>query len=240
MQAYLGAADAPVAPDAAGPLVGAITDASPACASSRAGRSIPPRIATCATTRSAARSRGPIPASPALALMPMAMSLEILAEAAAALVPGRIVDGPARRPRAPLARLGGRPAHARGERAAARAGAGRRPTACASSCASSTTPAGPGPAVEGTVVLADAHPAAPPPLAAPLDGAAPGRWAPGGLYADEMFHGPAWQGVEAVDAVAAGGAAGAAARAPPRRAAGRHARDPPSCSTRSCSTPPGR
>ena len=57
-------------------------------------------------------------------------------------------------------------------------------------------------------MLADAHPAAPPPLAPPLDGAAPGRWAPGGLYADEMFHGPAWQGVEAVDAVAAGGAAG--------------------------------
>ena len=55
----------------------------------------------------------------ALMVMPLTMSLEILAEAAAFLVPGRVVTRSSRRSRSALARLGRRTADARGDGAAA-------------------------------------------------------------------------------------------------------------------------
>ena len=53
-----------------------------AASSWRSGWSTPPRTATCSTTRSAGASRARDPELHALALMPLAMSIEILAEAA--------------------------------------------------------------------------------------------------------------------------------------------------------------
>ena len=62
------------------------------------------------TTRWAATSRAPTRTLPALAMMPMTMSLEILAEAASALMPGPDRDRIARRARRPLDRVRGRAA----------------------------------------------------------------------------------------------------------------------------------
>jgi phosphopantetheinyl transferase len=206
MQTYLGAADAPVAPDAAGPLVGVITDGEPGVRLV-ARRTVDPAedryLRDHTLGREVSRTD---PGLTGLALMPMAMSLEILAEAAAALVPERIVTGlrdvrahrwlawqdAPRTLEVTAVRLAPAPDGSDRVRVELR---------------ELDDPGGPGPAAEGTVLLADAYPAAPPPLAPPLEGAVPGRWEPGGLYAEEMFHGPAWQGVEAVDAVAARGAA---------------------------------
>ena len=197
MQAYLGAADALVA---AGRRRGRC--------SARSSRSEPGvELVARADGRP---GRGPLPARPhprplgladrsrphALALMPLAMSLEILAEAAAALVPGRIVVGPARRPRAPLARVEGRPAtlEVRAQRLAAADGRG---TACTSSCASSTTPARARPRWRRSVVLAARVSGA----AAAARRAARRRRArragrPARLYEEAMFHGRAGRRVE--------------------------------------------
>jgi hypothetical protein len=69
-------------------------------------------------------------------------------------------------------------------------------------------------AIEGyaraTVHLAPAHPAAPAPSAAPLRAPRPSPKAPGPLYAEHwMFHGPAFQGVRAIDALGDDGVDGA-------------------------------
>ena len=205
MQAYLGAADAPVAPDAAGPLVGAITDGEPGVRLV-ARRTVDPAedryLRDHTLGRDVSRTD---PGLTGLALMPMAMSLEILAEAAAALVPERIVTGlrDVRAHRWLAWQDAPRTLEVRARRLAAGPDGHDRVRV---ELHEVDDPSGPGPAVEATVVLADSYPAAPPPPAPPLDGAAPGRWAPGELYADAMFHGPAWQGVEAVDAVAPHGA----------------------------------
>jgi phosphopantetheinyl transferase len=58
------------------------------------------------------------------------------------------------------------------------------------------------PAVEGTVLVAAGYDAAPAPLAPPSEGARPSERSPGALYGEVMFHGPAWQAVEAIDAIA--------------------------------------
>jgi len=55
------------------------------------------------------------------------------------------------------------------------------------------------PEVEATVLLAPIHPPAPAPLAPPADGA-PSRLAPDRLYREAMFHGPRWRGVRCIDA----------------------------------------
>ncbi|QEC48329.1 acyltransferase domain-containing protein [Baekduia soli] len=137
----------------------------------------------------------------ALAVMPMAMSLELMAEAAAALVPGRIVTGLR---------------DVRAHRWLAWADAPRTLELTARRLPAADADAdavrvelrdpdadgeGGAPVVEGTVLLAGAHPVRPAPLAAALAGAGPGDCPPERLYEDVMFHGPLWQGVRAMDLV---------------------------------------
>ncbi len=55
------------------------------------------------------------------------------------------------------------------------------------------------PEVEATVLLATAYPAAPPAMAPPAGGE-PSRLPADRLYLDAMFHGPHWQAVRAIDA----------------------------------------
>lgn len=134
-----------------------------------------------------------------LAIMPLTMSLEILAEAASCLIPGKVV-------------VGMRDVHAgrwlawedapqtlriRATRLDDDFGRSRvhvtlwnlsEPGAGAAS-----------PVVETTVLLDDAYPRpVAPRVSRPADGQA-SRWTPDALYRDVMFHGPAWQGVKAID-----------------------------------------
>jgi phosphopantetheinyl transferase (holo-ACP synthase) len=144
------------------------------------------------------------PSLSALVVMPLAMSLEIVAEAASCLAADRTVTG-LRDVRAHrwltwtdasqtlevhARRLGGGPA--RDEVRVELRSLGEEP--------GSATPS-----VEATVVLQDAFPAPPPAAPPPEDGRAP-RLAPDRLYEDAMFHAGAWQAVRALDRVAPGGA----------------------------------
>jgi phosphopantetheinyl transferase (holo-ACP synthase) len=63
-----------------------------------------------------------------------------------------------------------------------------------------------GPLAEGVMRLGDRHPAAPYAQPLTLADAAPSAVPPGELYDTAMFHGPAFQGVASIDAVGAAGA----------------------------------
>jgi phosphopantetheinyl transferase len=54
------------------------------------------------------------------------------------------------------------------------------------------------PAVEAVVLLAPGYPEAPAPHAVSIGTPRASRFADGGLYDDEMFHGPCWQGVRGI------------------------------------------
>jgi acyl transferase domain-containing protein/phosphopantetheinyl transferase len=137
----------------------------------------------------------------ALALMPLAMSLEILAEAAAALVPEESVVG-----------LRGVRAHrwlAWGEeprtlevhaRLLVSEDGGALVHVELAELAEGATVGSP--AVEADVVLHDRFPAPPPPVAADLREGRPSRFEPGELYDEVMFHQDCWQAVRSVDVVA--------------------------------------
>ena len=133
-----------------------------------------------------------------LAAMPLTMSLEILAEAAARLVPGQTLVG-LRDVRAhqwlawddrpqtlevSARRLAPSPGRERVEvRLRSLAGDGSRT------------------AVEGTVLFGVRHPQ-PPPATDPPPGATRSRWRADQLYTDGMFHGACWQGVAAMELTA--------------------------------------
>jgi phosphopantetheinyl transferase (holo-ACP synthase) len=144
------------------------------------------------------------PGLAALAVMPLAMSIEILAEAGACLFPGRVVRG-LREVRAHrwLA-VGEEPktiqVHAR---RLPSEGDVHRVEVTLSEIDGAGAAA---PVVEGIVLLGEDFQAAPAPLQPSLAGGAPSRWAPADLYGEAMFHQPLWQGVAAVDVVAAAGA----------------------------------
>jgi phosphopantetheinyl transferase len=151
-----------------------------------------------------------------LAVMPLAMSLSILAEAAAALVPGLAVTG-LRDVRAHrwLA-FGDEPQTV--QVTARRVGDEGAEVRVAAELRNLTEDAGgddvlPRPVVEATVVLADVLPPAPPPLP-PLQDARASRRPPDELYRDVMFHGPRWQAVTAIEATGARGARAALRRLP--------------------------
>ncbi|WP_341716228.1 beta-ketoacyl synthase N-terminal-like domain-containing protein [Micromonospora sp. FIMYZ51] len=141
-----------------------------------------------------------------LAAMPLTMSLEILAEAAARLVPGQTLVGLRDvRARTWLAwddrpqtlevsarRLAPQHGHERVEvrlRALDGSGPEHRP------------------AVEGTVLFGVRHPQPPPALGPPPDATA-SRWRTDQLYTDGMFHGACWQGVAAMELTARRGSVG--------------------------------
>jgi acyl transferase domain-containing protein/phosphopantetheinyl transferase len=145
-------------------------------------------------------SRGD-PSLAGLALMPLAMSVEILAEAASCLLPGRVVTGLRELRAHRWLDFGESPArlvlHARrlpddgGERVRVEL---RRPDGNGDGQ----------PVVEATVLLAAGYPPAPAPREPVLEQATPSRLGTDALY-ETMFHGPLWRGVSSVDTVAPNG-----------------------------------
>ena len=144
------------------------------------------------------------PELPALALMPLAMSIEILAEAASSLAPERVVTG-----------LRDVRAHrwlSFDERAQVLEVSARR-LAPGEGCErflvelrEETTGAATSPAVQAIVMLSDHYPVPPIVREAGLEDARPSRLAAGRLYGEAMFHQPMWQGVRSIEAVAPTGA----------------------------------
>ena len=159
--------------------------------------------------------------------MPLAMSLEVLAEGAAALVGAGVVTG-LRDVRAH--RWIAFPGPLELEVAARRLAGARRRRARARRAARPARAARP--RVEGTVIVRAGYDAAPAPLAPPADGVRASERPPGALYGEVMFHGPTWQGGRGHRRRRAG--------APPSRACGSCRPTPASSWTRSCSTRPGR
>jgi len=132
----------------------------------------------------------------ALAVMPLTMSLEILAEAAACLMSGdtvvRMEDIKAFRWIAfdglpQVLRMTARRAPDSRNRVIVQI---RNLTEDAESADPLKSPV-----IEATVVVADAYPMPPAVQALSLENQRPSHWRPGHLYDDAMFHGPRWQGV---------------------------------------------
>ena len=140
------------------------------------------------------------PDLPALMVMPLTMSLEILAEAADALVPSMRVVGlrDVRAFRWLAWDEEPRTLEVVAKRLSAEGGHERVHVALTDLPEASTDPGAPSsPAAEAIVLLAAAYPE--PPSQAPRpEQQAPSRWLPRELYTSEMFHGPSWQGVRAI------------------------------------------
>ena len=142
------------------------------------------------------------PGLTALAVMPLAMSIEILAEAASCLLPGLVVTG-----------LRDVRAHRWldvGER-------GKSVEVSARRISGERDPEQrvrvelreadlPGPVIEGTALLAEHYLTPPPANEIKLEQSRPSPWQPGHLYEEAMFHQPLWQGVESVDEIGTNGA----------------------------------
>lgn len=141
----------------------------------------------------------------ALAVMPLTMSLEILAEAAAALVPGSTVVGMREVRAHRWVAWDDRPQRLRVE--ARRVPHERRVAVQLRNLTEDAQAGSPSksPVIEATVVVSDRYPEAPAPRTLDLPDGRPSRWAPDRLYADVMFHGPSWQGVTSVDRTGEGG-----------------------------------
>jgi acyl transferase domain-containing protein/phosphopantetheinyl transferase (holo-ACP synthase) len=205
MSAYL-AGSAPIAAEQARwPLVGTIVSCEPG-AELVARRVVDPAedryLLDHTLGRSVSRTD---PELHALALMPLAMSVEILAETASRLLPELVVTG-LRDLRAHRWLAFGeapRTLELRARRLEAEDGCERVRVELRDlsdeQLAAETL-------VEATVLLADGYPSAPEPLTVPLDGGGRSRWAPEQLYDEAMFHGPLWQGVRDVELIAAAGA----------------------------------
>lgn len=222
MQAYLGTPLAPVVEHAGFPLIGNVVVFEPG-GELVARREFDPAedryLLDHTLGRTVSRTD---PGLFALALMPLAMSLEILAEAAAYLVPGRIVTGmrDVRAYRwlsweeAPLTlelRARCLDAHLGRDRVHVELRTVEDGVAAAS------------PAVEADVLLDDAFAEPPPAIAPDLSEGGPSRFEPGRLYDEAMFHGESWQAVRAIELLAP---AGAVARLQPLPRAGMLASDP--------------
>jgi acyl transferase domain-containing protein/phosphopantetheinyl transferase (holo-ACP synthase) len=224
MQSYLACA-APVVIEQAGrPLVGTIISWEPE-AHLVARRSVDP--ATDRYLLDHTLGRGVSRTDPdltALPLMPLAMSIEILAEAAACLLPDGVVTG-LRDVRAHrwLAFAGGPVTLEVGARRLAAEGACERVRVELSEIGPNG--ASGGTVVEGTVLLAEAFAAAPSPRPVQLNGGRASRRPPDQLYSESMFHGPLWQGVRAIESLA-GGEAQASLQVMPRIGLLREAPDP--------------
>jgi acyl transferase domain-containing protein/phosphopantetheinyl transferase len=204
VEAYLAAVQPPVVEQGRDPLLGTVIASEPG-AQLVARRIFDPSEDRYLLDHTLGRMVSRVdPDLSALALMPLAMALEILAEAAGCLDPGSTVTGlrdvrahrwlafgehakvlethavraasddPAERVHVELREVGDD-----GERTVA---------------------------VEGDVLLARAFQPSPQPIRPDLEGARPSRWAPGSLYGEAMFHGPCWQAVRDVEAVAPAGA----------------------------------
>ena len=137
----------------------------------------------------------------ALPVLPLTISMEMLAEAAAALLPGKLVVG-MKDIRA------GRWIALDDSRLTLELSARRNPSASELEIevqikevsGPSTSEGQPGPCIiEGTVVFGESYPDPPQAGAFPLQSERPSRWTPEQLYPEVMFHGPSLQGVASVD-----------------------------------------
>lgn len=143
-----------------------------------------------------------------LPVMPLTMSMEMLAEAAAVLVPGQRLIG-MREVRAyrwmtlegdrlTVELVARRNRAVPGTEIHVQVREGGEP-------ASSTSPA-PTPIVEGTMVFGEDYPEPPVADEFTLREKRPSRWRPEQLYEEGMFHGPAFRGVTSIDFTGADGA----------------------------------
>ena len=132
----------------------------------------------------------------ALPVVPLTITMELLAEAAALLQPGRVLVR-MRNVRAyrwitleePETTLELTARAATDAPGTIEVAARQRPAG-----------SGPGPAIaEATMVFADAYPPAPEAPALSLRAARPSSWTPAQLYREGMFHGPRFQAVQSVD-----------------------------------------
>ncbi len=205
VQAYLGSADAAGAP--ALPLLGETVSCEPGIELVTQRTTDPAQDRYLLDHTFGREVSGLDPTLAALAVMPLAMSIEMLAESAAALMPDRVVSGLrdvrahrwvsfGEQPR--TLQLTARRIDPDGDTERARV----------TLVALDEDPRRP-PLAEATVLLDHDYAPAPAPSDLTLPDAEPSRWAPGHLYDEAMFHGPLWRGVESIDAV---GAAGARAR----------------------------
>ena len=144
------------------------------------------------------------PELPALALMPLAMSIEILAEAAACLLPDLVVIG-LRDVDAPrwLA-LDEQPQTL--ELAARRLQSDGARARVLVELRSYGSDASPDPVARGIVLLDQDYPEPPSPQSEQFEGARRSSLPSGELYQKAMFHGPLWRAVRSMDLVAPGGA----------------------------------
>jgi phosphopantetheinyl transferase len=129
-----------------------------------------------------------------LIVLPLTMSMEILAEAAAALMPGEVLVGMRNVQAHHWIQVDDTPVslHISAQRAA---NSGREV-----SVQVSNPIAGSKPVIEGIMIFADAYPAAPPASAVPLVGERRSQLASADLYDGRlMFHGPAFRGVDRVE-----------------------------------------
>lgn len=205
MSEYLGAVAAPVATPPQPPLVGTIVAHEPGL-ELVARRVVDPQRDRYLLDHTLGRDVSRVdPGLHALALMPLAMSIEILAEAACCLLPDLTVTGmrDLRAHRWLAFEDGPRTLEARVRRIAGEDGC-ERVRAELLTVDGDESPNGP--VVEATVLLRDTFPAAPAASEIPLEGARRSRWAPAQLYEEAMFHQPLWQGVRSVDALAPGAA----------------------------------
>jgi acyl transferase domain-containing protein/phosphopantetheinyl transferase (holo-ACP synthase) len=141
----------------------------------------------------------------ALALMPLAMSIEIIAEAASCLLPELTVSGlrDLRAHRWLAFADGPKTLEVAVRRIAAEGGCERVRVELRDLGDGSETA---DPVVEATVLLTDGFPQAPAPMTLALAAGRPSRWRGEQLYEEAMFHQPLWQGVTSVDVVAPEGA----------------------------------
>lgn len=148
------------------------------------------------------------PSLPALAVMPLSMSLEILAEAAACVLPGNRVTGLRDVTAYRWLSWGNEPQTLQVIAQLTPGGEDRQRVRVQLRNLTEDGQAEhppKSPAIEGTVILEAQYPV-PPPVPAPkvLD-ERPSRWEPDRLYTEGMFHGPSWQGVTAIEGTGPGG-----------------------------------
>ena len=145
----------------------------------------------------------------ALVVMPLTMSFEIMAEAAACLLPGRKVIGlrDVRAYRWLVWEDSPQTLQVTARRIPGQDGADgvavqvRNLSEDQASGEPSKSPA-----IEAVVLLAESYTSAPSVATRTLRNARPSRWLPEELYTNGMFHGPAWQGVAAMEETAEDGA----------------------------------
>ncbi|MCB9152616.1 MAG: polyketide synthase dehydratase domain-containing protein [Caldilineae bacterium] len=143
----------------------------------------------------------------ALPIVPLTVTMEILAETAAVLAPGQVLTGMRnlRAYRWIILQQGAARLHMTAKR---RAGADGNEFDVVVRVLpdDDAAPAGPAPAVaEGTMVFAAAYPDPPAVATLALHDERPSQWQPERLYRDGMFHGPSFRAVKSIERIGSNG-----------------------------------